>query len=353
MIKRLSFIFALVMACSLLLTGCLSSDKKPEASAPAKPVAQQSTEGKKVIKVSQGVAEKHPATIALNEKFKKIVEEKTKGRFVVQVYFGNQLGDDVKATEAVRAGTLESCMTSTAPLVGFTKELAIFDIPFLFDNEKVADAVLDGVIGQKISAMMPAQGLINLAWAENGFRHLTNSVRPVSSPADLKGMKVRTMENAFHLAAWRALGANPTPMSWAEVFTALQQKAIDGQENPVPNFYTAKIQEVNKYISTTGHIYSPFMFLFSKKVWDTYSKEDQDIIMAAAKETALYERQLNREATTKYLADLKKEGYTVVELTPEQKKPFREMTASVWDQVAVKVGPDFLNQVKAEIAKVK
>jgi tripartite ATP-independent transporter DctP family solute receptor len=349
--KAISVLVAVVMVLALaLVAGCLSSDKSKTAQ---QPQAGQSSQGKKVIKVSNGVAASHPAVTALNEKFKKMVEEKTNGRFVVEVYHSNQLGDDVKATEALRAGTLEACVTSTAPLVGFTKELAIFDIPFLFDNEKVADFVLDGPVGQKISDLMPAQGLINLAWAENGFRHLTNSVRPVKSPEDVKGMKVRTMENNFHLAAWRALGANPAPMSWAEVFTALQQKAIDGQENPVPNFYTAKIQEVNKYISTTGHIYSPFMFLFSKKIWDTYSKEDQAIILAAAKETALYERKLNREATAKYLDALKKEGYTVVELTPEQKKPFRELTAPVWDQVAAKVGKDFVDQVKAEMAKVK
>lgn len=346
--KVISILVAVMVAALLLSAGCLSSEKN-------KPAQQQpnAAQGKKVIKVSNGVAEKHPAVIALNEKFKKIVEEKTNGRYVVEVYFSNQLGDDVKATEALRAGTLEACMTSTAPLVGFTKELAIFDIPFLFADEKTADFVLDGPIGQKLSGLMPAQGLVNVGWAENGFRHLTNSVRPVSTPEDVKGMKVRTMENNFHLAAWRALGANPTPMSWAEVFTALQQKAIDGQENPVPNFYTAKIQEVNKYISTTGHIYSPFMFLFSKKIWDTYPKEDQEIIMAAAKETCLYERKLNREATTKFLQDLKKEGYTVIELTPDQKKPFRDLTAPVWDQVAAKVGKDLVDQVKTEMAKVK
>lgn len=348
--RIISILAAMLMVATLLTAGCLSTDKKPEEK---KAAATQSTQGKKVIKVSNGVADKHPAVIALNEKFKKIVEEKTNGRFAVEVYFSNQLGDDVKATEALRAGTLEACMTSTAPLVGFTKELAIFDIPFLFNDEKTADFVLDGPVGKQISDLMPAQGLINLAWAENGFRHLTNSVRPVKTPDDLKGMKVRTMENTFHLAAWRAMGANPTPMSWAEVFTALQQKAIDGQENPVPNFYTSKIQEVNKYIATTGHIYSPFMFLFSKKIWDTYSKEDQEIILAAAKETGVYERKLNREATNKYLDDLKKEGYTVVELTAEQKKPFRDLTAPVWDQVAAKVGKELVDQVKGEMAKVK
>ncbi|MDK2789439.1 MAG: TRAP-type transport system periplasmic protein, partial [Epulopiscium sp.] len=319
--------------------------------APAKQGEAKSTTAK-VIKVGNGFAEKHPAVIALKEKFKPLVEQKTNGRYTVEVYHSNQLGDDVKATEALRAGTLEMCTTSTAPLVGFTKELAIFDIPFLFPDEKVADAVLDGPIGKKLSDLMPSKGLINLAWWENGFRHLTNSVREVKTPADLKGLKIRTMENNFHLAAWRAMGANPSPMSWSEVFTALQQKAMDGQENPVPNFYTARIHEVNKYITTTGHIYSPVMLLFSKKIFDTLPKEDQDIFIAAAKEAGLYDRQLNREATKKYLEEIKKEGGIVTELTAEQKKPFQELTAPIWDQVAEKVGKDLVNELKAEIAKV-
>lgn len=351
--KKVVSIVTAVLMVSSLLTGCLPSGDKTVTPVPAaSDSAAKPTNGKvKVIKVSNGVAQSHPAVVALNEKFKKIVEEKTNGRYKVEVYFSNQLGDDVKATEAVRAGTLEACMTSTAPLVGFAKELAIFDIPFLFPNEKVADAVLDGPIGQRLSDLVPDKGLINLAWAENGFRDLTNSVREVKTPADLKGMKIRTMENAFHLEAWKLMGANPTPMSWSEVFTALQQKAIDGQENPVPNFYSAKIHEVNKYITLTGHIYSPFMFLFSKNIFDTYPKEDQAIIRAAAVETALYERQLNREATVKDLEAIKKEGGIVTELTPDQKNVFKDLTTPVWNHVADKVGKELVDQLKDEIAK--
>lgn len=311
----------------------------------------QAKEKVTVIKVSNGVAQTHPIVVALNEKFKKIVEEKTNGRYKVEIYFSNQLGDDVKATEALRAGTLETCVTSTAPLVGFTKELAIFDIPFLFNNEKEADFVLDGPIGKKTSGLLTSKGLVNLAWMENGFRHLTNSVREVKTPADLKGMKVRTMENPFHLAAWRALGANPVPMSWAEVFTALQSKTIDGQENPVPNFYTAKIPEVNKYITLTGHVYSPMLFLYSKQLFDKIPNKDQKIIIDAARETALLERQLNREATINYVEAIKKEGGVVTVLIPEQKKAFQDMTAPVWNQVKDKVGADLIKQLKAELDK--
>lgn len=352
--KKVISIVTLIVMVAGLLTGCLSTSQTPppapSAPASAQPSNSANTEAR-VIKVSNGVAESHPAVIALREKFKKIVEEKTNGRYIVEVYFSNQLGDDTKATEALRAGTLESCVTSTAPLVGFAPQLGIFDIPFLFPDGEVADYILDGKIGQQLSDLMPQYGLINLAWAENGFRNLTNSVRDVKSPEDLKGLKIRTMDNKFHLEAWRLMGANPTPMSWSEVFTALQQKAIDGQENPVPNCYSARIQEVNKHWTITNHIYSPFMFLFSKKIWDTIPAEDQAIIREAAIETAKYERELNRQATIDGIKKVQEEGVTVTELTPEQLKAFQDKTAPVWDSVAKQVGDDFIAQLKEEIAK--
>lgn len=352
--KKLISIITLVIMAAVLLTGCLSTSQTP-APAPAAPTPAQSSGSTnadvKVIKVSNGVAESHPAITALREKFKKIVEEKTNGRYKVEIYFSNQLGDDTKATEALRAGTLESCVTSTAPLVGFAPQLGIFDIPFLFPNGEVADKVLDGKIGQQLSDLMPKYGLINLAWAENGFRDLTNSVKDVKTPDDLKGMKIRTMDNKFHLEAWRLMGSNPTPMSWSEVFTALQQKAVDGQENPVPNCYSARIQEVNKHWTITNHIYSPFMFLFSKSIWDTIPAEDQAIIREAAIETAKYEKELNRQATVDDLKKVQAEGVTVTTLTPEELKAFQDKTAPVWDSVGKQVGADLITQLKDEISK--
>jgi TRAP-type transport system periplasmic protein len=348
-------VFAMISATVMLtglLTGCLKSDeKKPKAETASSGVTIQ--KDAKIIKVSNGAGPSFPAVVAETEVFKKMVEEKTNGRYKVEVYHSGQLGDDVKATEALRAGSLEACMTSTAPLVGFTKELAIFDIPFLFTTNNQVDAILDGPIGQKLSGLMPSKDLINLAWGENGFRQLTNSVREVKTPADIKGLKIRTMENTFHLAAWRAMGANPTPMAFTEVFTALQQKSIDGQENPIANFYSIKIYEVNKFISLTGHVYSPLMFLFSKKIFDTYPKEDQEIIREAAKATALANRKINRENEGKLLEEIKKSGAIVTVLTPAQKKAFQDKTAPVWKLVEEKVGSSLIKQLKSELAKVK
>jgi tripartite ATP-independent transporter DctP family solute receptor len=282
-----------------------------------------------------------------------MVEEKSNGRIKVEVYSGGQLGDDTKGTEACRAGELEIVNTSTAPLVGLVPELSIFDIPFLFDNNEVADKVVGGEIGNYLNAKLEEKGLINLAWNENGFRDLTNSVRVVKSPKDLSGLKIRTMENKFHLEAWKLMGASPTPMSWSEVFTALQQGTIDGQENPIPNFYSTRIQEVNKYITITNHIYSPFLFLISKQIYDTYDAETQNIIKEAAQAYGLAEKELNRAETETKKKALVDEGCTVTELTDDERQVFKDVTAPVWDSVEKAVGSEIIEKLKTAILATK
>jgi tripartite ATP-independent transporter DctP family solute receptor len=308
---------------------------------------------KQVIRISIGPNREHPAFIAPNEKFKPIVEAKTNGRYEVQLFPDAALGDDIKATEAVRSGTLDAVVTSSSPLGGLVKELLVFDLPFLFPTEKVADAVLDGPIGAELSTLMEPRGLVNLAWFENGYRQLTNSARPVSKPEDLKGLKIRTMQNQLHLAAWRALGANPTPMPFSEVFTALQQKTIDGQENPIPTLYSAKLYEVQKYVSLIGHVWTPHMLVWSKPLWDKLPKEDQAIFRAAARETALYNRELNRKFNREFRTTLEQRGMIFIDLTPDQRRAFQTATASVWTEFESKIGKEFLDKVKAELKKAQ
>lgn len=317
----------------------------------ANPTLAGSKNAPVVIKVSNAVTEQHPIVIAMRDVFKKIVEEKTHRRYVVEVYHSGQLGDDIKAVESLHSGTLEICTTSTPPLVGMVKEMAAFDIPFLFSNEAVADYVLDGPVGKKLSTALSKRGLVNLAWAESGFRNLTTSVKAVKTPEDLKGLKIRTMENKFHLATWRALGANPTPMSFSEVFTALQQKAIDGEENPIAIIYTSKFYEVNKYITLTNHVYSPYAILYSKLLFDRIPAKDQKIIFEAARKAAVYERKLNREANEKCLAEMAKDGAVITKLSSNDRKAFQELTQPIWDQVGKAVGNNFIQEIKAQIKK--
>jgi tripartite ATP-independent transporter DctP family solute receptor len=306
----------------------------------------------KILKISNGVNEQHPSYLA-GKKFEELVEAKLPGKYDVQVYANAQLGDDVRATEGVRMGTLEMVATSASPLTGLVPEFNVFDLPFIVPSEKAADAIYDGPVGAKLAAALEPKGIKLLAYYENGFRQLTNSVREVKSPADMKGLKIRTMQNPIHLEAFRAMGANPTPMPFSEVFTALQQKTIDGQENPIPTIWLSKFYEVQKYVSLTGHVYGPHILLIGKKLFDSFPAEDQKIIAAAAKESAVYQRTVNRKMNSDFVADLKKAGVTVVELTPEQKKAFQEACAPVYAGWEPKIGKELMDEFRATVEKNK
>ena len=306
----------------------------------------------KVLKISNGVVDQHPSCLA-GKKFGEILAAKLPGKYEVQVYGNAQLGDDVRATEAVRMGTLEMVTTSASPLTGLVPEFNVFDLPFIVPNEKAADAIFDGPIGAKLAAALEAKGLKLLAYYENGFRHLTNSVREVKSPEDLKGLKVRTMQNPIHLEAFRAMGANPTPMPFSEVFTALQQKTIDGQENPIPTIWLSKFYEVQKYTTLTGHVYGPHIVLMGKKLFDSFPPDHQKIILEAAKESAVYQRALNRKMDKDFVAELKKAGIVVTELTPEQHKAFAQSVAQVYTNWEPKIGKSLVDEFRATVDKVK
>ena len=307
-------------------------------------------EAKKIIRISNGVNDVHPAVLGA-KRFKEVVESKIGSRYEIQVYANAQLGDDVRATESVRAGTLEMVIPSTSPLTGLSKELMVFDLPFLFPNSQVATKVLYSPVGLRLLDSLSSKGLKGLAYWENGFRQLSNSVREVKSPADVKGLKIRTMENPLHLAAWRALGANPTPMPFSEVFTAMQQKTIDGQENPVVVIYLQKFNEVQKYVTLTGHIYTPFLLLMNQKLFDGMSAEDKKVFMDGAIAGRDYVLQLNREMTDSQIKQLREKGMTVTELTPQQLKAFQDTVQSVYTQFEERVGKSLIDEIRAEVKK--
>jgi TRAP-type transport system periplasmic protein len=335
MLKKFLVLILAVMMVTALFTGCKSEQKPAE---------------KKIIKVSIGLNEQHPEYLALQE-FKKEVEAKTNGRYEVQVYANAQLGDDVKATESVRMGTLEMTGPSSSPLSGISPELMVFDLPFLFPNTEIAYKVLDGPVGQRLLDSLSAKGLKGLAYYENGFRHVTNSVRAIKTPADTKGLKIRTMENPIHLATWKALGASPTPMPFSEVFTAMQQHTIDGQENPVPTNYLQKFHEVQKHMTLSGHVYTPHLILMSQKIWDTMSKEDQKIFQDAANKGKEHVRKISKELNESLTKKLEEEGMTVTKLTPEQLKAFQDAVKPVYDEFDDKIGVNLVKEILAEVEK--
>jgi tripartite ATP-independent transporter DctP family solute receptor len=364
----LALLLALAMTASL--AGCgLAATKTPAGSSSAStsgttPATGESTEvgpygssaetqGKTnpiVVKVSNGAGETSPGVKAQLSVFAPMVENNSKGNIGVEVYSGAQLGDDTTATEMVVAGQLEINNTSTAPLVGYVPELGIFDIPFLFNDEAEADKILASVVGDYLNAKLAEKGIINLAWNENGFRELTNSKHAVASVADVAGLKIRTMENKFHQELWNSLGAAATPMSSSELYTALEQGTVDGEENPIPNFYSYQFQEVQKYITMSNHIYSPFLFDMSKKIWDTYDADTQAILSEAAKAYGEEEKAINRQAAADNLQScIDDYGIEVTYLTDEAKAEFVEKTAHIRDMVAQDTGSeimDLLNPAK-------
>ena len=214
--------------------------------------------------------------------FAEQVESLTEGRYQIETFYAGSLGAERESIEGVQLGTLELTFTSTGPVPNFVPELSILDIPFLFRDYEHARGVLDSEIGDDLLGRFEAHGIKGLAWADNGFRHMTNDIRPIAAPSDLDGLKMRTMESPVHIAAYREFGILPTPMAFPEVFAALQQGVVDGQENPLSVIESNNFDEVQQYLSMTGHVFSPCVFLMNLDMWDQLSEEDQGHFVTAA-----------------------------------------------------------------------
>jgi len=251
--------------------------------------------------------------------FAKEVEKRTNGRYKIQTFYNGALGGERESIEAVQLGTQELAYSSTGPVPNFVPETKILDVPFLFRDKAHARAVLDGPIGDDLLKKFDSKGFKALAWAENGFRHMTNSKRDVKTPDHLKGLKMRTMENPVHITAYKALGIITTPMAFPEVFTALQQGTVDGQENPLSVIISAKFDQVQKHLSLTGHVYSPAIFVMNKAVFDKLSDADKKAFIEAAKEGTKANRAKVDEDDAKGVADLRSKGMTVIDNVDKSK----------------------------------
>jgi len=288
-------------------------------------------EYKATLKLASTQNMDHPYMVGA-QKFADLMKERTNGRITVKLYPSNQLGKgEREMTEGIQQGAIDLLVTSTGPLGGFSPSINILDFPFLFRDFKHVDLVLDGAIGQRLLDDFGKANIKALAFWENGFRHLTNSKGPVKKVEDGKGLKIRTMENKVHLAAWKAAGLNPTPMAWGEVFTALQQRVIDGQENPIAVFYSNKLWDAGqKYFSFSAHVYSPSPFLMSPKAFNAMPKEDQKLVLKTALEVAKFQRKLNRDAEEAKLQDMAKQGVTVTR--DVDRESFKKAMAPVYEQ---------------------
>ncbi|MBL0088865.1 MAG: TRAP transporter substrate-binding protein [Ideonella sp.] len=264
------------------------------------------------MRISISIAQNSHQGVAIDT-FAKEVDKRTNGRYKVQPFYSGSLGGERESIEAVQLGTQELTFTSSGPVPNFVPEARILDIPFLFSGKPHARAVLDGAIGQEMLAKFDAKGFKALAWGENGVRHMTNSKRAVNAPEDLKGLKMRTMENPVHVAAYKGFGIVTTPMAFPEVFTALQQGTVDGQENPLSVIMSAKFDQVQKHLSLTGHVYSPCVFLMNKAAFDKLSAADKTAFLDAAHEAVKVNRARVDEDDAKGVAELRSKGMSVVE----------------------------------------
>jgi TRAP-type transport system periplasmic protein len=295
------------------------------------------------MKISISVAQNSHQGIAIDT-FAKEVEKRTAGRYKIQPFYSGSLGGERESIEAVQLGTQELTFTSTGPVPNFVPEARILDIPFLFRDKAHARAVLDGPIGQDMLKAFEPKGFKALAWGENGVRHMTNSKRAVTAPDDLKGLKMRTMENPVHVAAYKGFGIITTPMAFPEVFTALQQGTVDGQENPLSVIMAAKFDQVQKHLSLTGHVYSPAIFLMSKAAFDKLAPADQAHFLAAAVEAVKANRARVDEDDAKGVAELRSKGMQVVENVDKAK--FQAALTPVYAQFEQQFG-------KANIDKIR
>jgi TRAP-type transport system periplasmic protein len=271
------------------------------------------------------------------------IEKGTQGRYKCQHFPNGSLGGEREMIEAVQLGTLDIVNTSTGPVGNFVPEVKIVDIPFLFRDYDHARRYLDGP-GQELLTKFPAKGLVALAWTENGFRHMTNSKRSIVKPEDASGLKMRTMENKVHMEGYRAFGIQPTPMAFPEVFGALQQGTVDGQENPIPVILSSKFSQVQKHLSLTGHVYSPALYLTSPRVMNKLSEADKKVFYEAAKKATVAQRLKVNEDEANGIAQLEKEGMTVVRKVDGV--AFREALRATYANYSKEFGADNIRKIQ-------
>lgn len=294
----------------------------------------------------------HPAVMGA-EKFAEIVAAKSGGKIKVNLFPGGVLGGDAQTVSAVQGGTIEMTVLNSGILSAQVKEFAIYDFPFLFANSREVDTVVDGPFGTALHAKLADRGIIGLAYWELGFRNLTNSKRPIRKVEDIAGLKLRVIPSPINIDWVKALDANPTPLAFPELYAALEQRAVDGQENPVSVILANKFAEVQKYLAMTNHQYNPQSVIVSKKLWDGMSATERQILQSAATEAGTYQRKVSRELAATQLDALKKAGMQVTELPPDEQAKLQEKIKPVIAKYSASVGDTTLKDLQAELAKLR
>lgn len=286
----------------------------------------------------------HLAAVTYKEK----LEKESDGRLKVELYPNGQLyASDREAIEAVQLGNIEMTIPALAPLASFNKKFLVFDLPFLFNDNKAAYKALDGELGQELLKELETNDLKGLVFAENGFRNMSNNTGAIEKPEDLKGLKFRTLENPVHTDTFKSFGANASPFAFGELYTALQQKTYDAMESPISLYYTNKFYEVQDYLTMTGHVYAATILLMNNDFYNGLPKDLQELVVKASEEYRTEQREIAQKQDVEFLEKLKENGMKVNELTAEQRELFREAAKSVYDQYVPEIGEELVNKALA------
>lgn len=294
-------------------------------------------------------APNHPGVMGA-EKWAEILKQKSGGKLTLKVFANGVLGGDVQVLSAVQGGTIDFTALNSGILQTQVKEFAIFDFPFMFESGKEADPILDGAFGKKMADLLPAKNLYNLAYWELGFREISNGKHPIAKMEDISGLKIRVIQSPIYIETFNALGANAVPMPFTELYTALEQHIIDGQENPFSVIETSKLNEVQKHLAVTNHIYNPQSVLANKKKFDALSQEEKDLLTSSLAEATKWQRENARKLADESLANLKKTMQVTV-LPPEELTKIRAKIKPVIDKFSASAGPELVKELQTELEK--
>lgn len=338
--RRKGMVLSSVAISALLLGACGGGNDSADA-------AGGEGEYTATMRLATVIEPDHPYNVGARE-FADRIAEATDGRIEIEVFDSGQLGaGERELLEGLQQGTVDLTVVSSGPVSGFSESILAFDLPFLFRDDAHVDAVMDGDIGRQVLDDFEQADIKGLALWENGFRHLSNDIRPVVSPEDAEGLRLRTMENPVHLDTWKAFGTDPTPMSFGELYTALQQGVVDGQENPVPVFVAAGFEEVQKHLSLTGHFYSPAPIAMSLQRFEEMPEEDQQLFLDTALDVAAFERDLVRTQSEEELPALEEAGVEIVHADEIDQDKWQQAASGVYESWADRIGQDVIDAILA------
>jgi len=338
-LRKLAILMAAIMVMLLTACGNGGTAAAAPAAAPAAPIS--GTDETIILKAGNVIDINHPYSQAILM-FGDIVAERSNGRLEVQLFHSSQLGNEADLLEGLTMGSVEIAAISSAPAAAFVPDIAVFDLPYLFRDRQHVYNVVDGELGTHFFNELQNVGVLGLGWWDNGFRNVTNSVRPIHTPEDLHGIRIRVMENPVPIATFNTIGANAVAMAWGEVFTALQQGAIDAQENPMSVIYLQRLYEVQDYLSLTEHFFSPGLFLMSDMIFQRLSAEDQQIVLEAAAEATVFQRLLSEQQAYEFVDLAEAAG---MQVNTVDKSLFIEAMAPVYEQF-----PQFSDLIQTIVA---